>query len=79
MFCTVSLVASFFGGAATRGSLESAGSAQTFRENPYSAHMWPTSQTGPQTVVVSVQQAVQDPGEQGDVGVEGVGRGVGAH
>lgn len=44
-----------------------------------SAHMWPTSQTGPQTVVVSVQQAVQDPGEQGDVGIEGVGRGVGAH
>lgn len=31
-----------------------------------------TSETRAQTVVIPVQQAVQDPSEQGDVGVEGI-------
>lgn len=38
-----------------------------------------TSETGPQTVVVSIQKAVQDPREQGDVGFKGIGCGVGVH
>lgn len=42
-------------------------------------HHFLTSKTRPQTVVIPVQQAVQDPSEQGDVGVEGIWRGIGTH
>lgn len=38
-----------------------------------------TPKTRPQTVVISIQQAVQDPCEQGDVGFKGIRCGIGIH
>lgn len=43
------------------------------------SHMEPTPKTRPETVVVSIQEAVQDPCEHGDVGFQGIGGGISFH
>lgn len=45
---------------------------KVYRYNPHSKGIFLTSETRPQTVVIPIQQAVQDPSKQGDVGVEGI-------